>query len=192
MKGRRLGPFQTTSGPMHIRPEVDNKTKRPSPASYNITKPTGRDAPSASFKGSRPKSLFGEPVRPGPGQSDVPGPGNYHISQDVMENESPAYSMRQQLKAVENDVPAPNKYEYEKKRIERGSKFSMGKRFTMPNSMKDSPGPGTYSPKQLKCSPKFSMKGRTPIISKNGNIPAPIHTAYLPRLNWTTKSWSYH
>ncbi|CAG2210334.1 unnamed protein product [Mytilus edulis] len=136
MKGRRLGPFQTTSGPMHIRPEVDNKTKRPSPASYNITKPTGRDAPSASFKGSRPKSLFGEPVRPGPGdytlttanmkkdpaysvrqhthpsypeslnyvpksQSDVPGPGNYHISRDVMENESPAYSMRQQLKAVE-------------------------------------------------------------------------------------------
>ncbi|VDI04998.1 Hypothetical predicted protein [Mytilus galloprovincialis] len=136
LKGRRLGPFQTTSGPMHIRPEVDNKTKRPSPASYNITKPTGRDAPSASFKGSRPKSLFGEPVRPGPGdytlttanmkkdpaysvrqqthpsypeslnyvpksQSDVPGPGNYHISRDVMENESPAYSMRQQLKAVE-------------------------------------------------------------------------------------------
>lgn len=37
------------------------------------------------------------------GQSDVPGPGNYHISRDVMENESPAYSMRQQLKAVESE-----------------------------------------------------------------------------------------
>ncbi|XP_052067378.1 uncharacterized protein LOC127706754 isoform X1 [Mytilus californianus] len=136
MKGRRLGPFQTTSGHMHIRPEVDNKTKRPSPASYNIVKPTGKDAPSASFKGSRPKSLFGEPFRPGPGDytlttanmkkdpaysvrqhthpsypeslnyvpkghSDVPGPGNYQISRDVIENESPAYSMRQQLKSVE-------------------------------------------------------------------------------------------
>jgi hypothetical protein len=57
--GRRYGPFQTTSGPIHISPEFDNKSKRPSPASYNVAKTLGKDAPSASFKGSRPNSLFG-------------------------------------------------------------------------------------------------------------------------------------
>jgi hypothetical protein len=31
----------------------------PSPASYNVAKTLGKDAPSASFKGSRPNSLFG-------------------------------------------------------------------------------------------------------------------------------------
>lgn len=59
LKGRRLGPFQTTSGAMHIKPEYDDKSKRPPVGSYNISKPTGTGAPSATFKGSRPKSLFG-------------------------------------------------------------------------------------------------------------------------------------
>ncbi|XP_071181571.1 uncharacterized protein [Mytilus edulis] len=160
---------------------------RPGPGDYTLTTANMKKDPAYSVRQhthpSYPESLNYVPKS----QSDVPGPGNYHISRDVMENESPAYSMRQQLKAVENDVPAPNKYEYEKKRIERGSKFSMGKRFTMPNSMKDSPGPGTYSPKQLKCSPKFSMKGRTPIISKNGNIPAPNSYSIPPEIKLDDK-----
>ncbi|VDI04997.1 Hypothetical predicted protein [Mytilus galloprovincialis] len=155
---------------------------RPGPGDYTLTTANMKKDPAYSVRQqthpSYPESLNYVPKS----QSDVPGPGNYHISRDVMENESPAYSMRQQLKAVENDVPAPNKYEYEKKRIERGSKFSMGKRFTMPNSMKDSPGPGTYSPKQLKCSPKYSMKGRTPIISKSGNTPSPNSYSIPPEI----------
>ncbi|XP_076102274.1 sperm-tail PG-rich repeat-containing protein 2-like isoform X6 [Mytilus galloprovincialis] len=155
---------------------------RPGPGDYTLTTANMKKDPAYSVRQqthpSYPESLNYVPKS----QSDVPGPGNYHISRDVMENESPAYSMRQQLKAVENDVPAPNKYEYEKKRIERGSKFSMGKRFTLPNSMKDSPGPGTYSPKQLKCSPKYSMKGRTPIISKSGNTPSPNSYSIPPEI----------
>lgn len=63
-KGRRLGPFQTTSGAMYIKPEYDVKSKTPSVGSYNISKQTGKDAPSATFKGSRPKSLFGGNVFP--------------------------------------------------------------------------------------------------------------------------------
>lgn len=160
---------------------------RPGPGDYTLTTANMKKDPAYSVRQhthpSYPESLNYVPK----GQSDVPGPGNYQISRDVIENESPAYSMRQQLKAVEKDVPAPNKYEYEKKRIERGAKFSMGKRFNMPNSMKDNPGPGTYTPKLFKLSPKFSMKGRTIISSKSGNTPSPNSYSIPPEIKLNDK-----
>lgn len=34
---------------------------------------------------------------------DTPGAGNYQIARNILHNESPAYSMKQQLKTVESE-----------------------------------------------------------------------------------------
>jgi hypothetical protein len=58
------GPFQSNSGPMYITPEVNTKDKTPGPNNYRINSTTMFSSPAVSFKGRRPKSLFGGKLVP--------------------------------------------------------------------------------------------------------------------------------
>lgn len=64
LKERRVrdhygGPFQSNSGPMYIKPEINTKDKTPGPNNYKINTTTMLSSPAVSFKGRRLKSLFG-------------------------------------------------------------------------------------------------------------------------------------
>lgn len=163
---------------------------RPGPADYSLTKANLRKTPMFSNR-QKTKPSYPESLNyTAKDAKELPGPGSYSTRKKFSTNDSPAYKIGEKLKEKIDENPAPNKYEYEKRKSE-GPAFSMGKRFEIPNS-RTSPGPASYVPRdQDDGAPKYSITGRSH-DSKVDEGPGPnaysLNTDPRPDVGTTLKS----
>ncbi|OWF48748.1 uncharacterized protein LOC110452661 [Mizuhopecten yessoensis] len=151
-----------------------DEPKTPGPADYSVSKKNLKTNPIYSNRQHTKPSFPDSLNYTSKGEGDLPGPGSYNLSKNFVKNDSPAYSMRQKIRAHETENPAPNSYKAEQNDTVPGGRkapsFSMGRQFEVPDS-KVSPGPAAYTPSLAESTPKYTMTSR-PKSNRRGGNPA--------------------